>query len=81
MEKNKKEKNIRKDATVYVRSGNSRGMTGKVLRMMDDKVVIQGVNIRKRHMKPTRDQKGSILEIEKPIHISNVCLARETSKN
>lgn len=66
---------IRKDDTVYVISGNARGQTGKVLRMMGDRVVIQGVNLRKRHVKPTRDSKGGIVSIERSIHVSNVRLS------
>lgn len=68
-------KKIRKDDTVYVISGNARGQTGKVLRMMGDRVVIQGVNLRKRHVKPTRESKGGIVSIERSIHVSNVRLS------
>lgn len=71
----------RKDDEVYVLSGNSRGMTGKILRKLGDKVIVQGVNLRKKHVKPTRDQKGGIVTIERPIHISNVKLTRESTKN
>lgn len=81
MEKDNKKNRIRKDDTVYIRSGNSRGATGKVLRVLGDKVVVQGVNIRTKHVKPTRDQKGGITKIEAPVHVSNVVHARETSKN
>lgn len=66
---------IRKEDTVYVMSGNSRGQSGKVLRIMGDRVVVQGVNLRKRHVKPTREQKGGIVAIERSIHISNVKLS------
>lgn len=81
METVNKKKTIRKDELVYVMSGNSRGMTGKVLRVLGDKVIVQGVNLRKKHVKPTRDQKGSIVTMEKPVHISNLSPARESSKN
>ena len=53
MEKNNKRTNkIRKGDKVDVRSGNYRGMTGTVLRVLGDKVVVQGLNIRKKHVKP-----------------------------
>lgn len=70
-------KKIRKDDIVMVLSGESRGKTGKVLGFKGDRVYIQGVNLRKKCVKPTRDQKGGIFEYEQPIHISNlkVCIA------
>ena len=78
MKTDNKKKNICKDEEVFVRSGNFRGQTGRVMRVLGDKVVIQGINQRKKHVKANRDQKGGIVTIEKPIHISNVCLARKT---
>lgn len=76
-EKSPSKETVRKDSEVYIRSGNFRGQTGKVLRVLGDKVVVQGINQRKKHVKPTRDQKGGIVTIEKPLHISNVCVARK----
>ncbi|MFN4173864.1 MAG: 50S ribosomal protein L24 [Parachlamydiaceae bacterium] len=66
---------IRKDDTVFIMSGNSRGQSGKVIRIMGDRVVVQGANMRKRHVKPTRDQKGGIVSMERSIHVSNVKLS------
>jgi len=66
---------VRKGDLVYIRTGDDKGRTGKVLRVIpkDDKVLVEGVNIRKRHMRPTEAQRqGSIVEKEMPIHISNV---------
>lgn len=65
-------KKIRKGDNVLVISGNNRGKTGKVLRVSGDKVVIEGVNVRKKHVKPTRTSKGGIIDMEMPLHISNV---------
>lgn len=65
-------KKIRKDDTVIVISGENRGKTGKVLRCENGRVVIQGINLRKKHVKPTRQSKGGIFEYEEPIAISNV---------
>lgn len=66
-------KKIRKGDQVIVITGNDRGKVGKVLSMNDEKLVIEGVNIRKKHMKRTQqNQKGQIIDIERPIHISNV---------
>ena len=72
-EKTQKAKSrIRKDDNVLVIAGNSRGKTGKVLRVSGEKVVIQGINMRKKHVKPTRTAKGGIIDMEMPVHISNV---------
>lgn len=68
-------KRITKGDKVYVISGNSRGQVGKVLSHMGDKVLVQGINIRKKTVKKSQDrQKGAIIEREMPIHISNVKL-------
>ena len=68
---------IRKGDRVKVISGNYKGTEGTVLRVERDKgrVVVQGVNVRKRHRKPTAAvPEGGIVEFEAPIHASNVML-------
>ena len=74
---------IRKDDNVIVTAGKDRGKTGKVLRTdpKRGKVFIEGLNIVKRHQRPTSvketqkgGQVGGIVEKEGPIHISNVML-------
>lgn len=68
-------KHVRKGDLVMVTSGNCKGMSGKVLQVITDKdrVLIQGVNLRKKHMKPTQtNPQGGIIEREQPMHISNV---------
>lgn len=65
-------KRVRKDDTVFVIAGNSRGKKGKVLRVLGEKIYIQGINLRKKHVKATRIAKGGIIEREMPIHVSNV---------
>jgi large subunit ribosomal protein L24 len=68
---------IKKDDTVQVIAGKSKGEVGTVLRVDRDKgrVYIKGVNMQMRHTKPRRaGQKGGIIPIEGPIHISNVLL-------
>lgn len=69
--------NIRKDDTVLVLSGKYKGKKGKVIRALpaENRVVVQGVNLRKRHRKPTKDlPQGGIVEAEGPIHRSNILL-------
>ena len=66
---------IRKNDSVMVIGGKERGKTGKVLRVLPDKdtVIIERLNIVKRHSKPRGPQQaGGIVEKEAPIHASNV---------
>lgn len=64
---------LRKNDEVIVIAGNDRGKTGKVLAMRGEKIVIQGVNVRKKHMRKSQEHpKGQIVDIECPIHSSNV---------
>jgi large subunit ribosomal protein L24 len=65
-------KRIRKGDKVIAISGNYKGMTGTVLSRSEDRVVIEGINVRKKHLKGQKDRPGQIVEMEKPIHISNV---------
>ena len=63
---------IKKDDIVYVRSGEDK-KTGKVLRVLGDKVVVEGVNVVWKHLKPTqKNQRGGRIRKEAPIHISKV---------
>jgi large subunit ribosomal protein L24 len=59
---------------VSVTAGADKGRTGKVLRVIDDeKVIVQGINVRKKHVRPTQSSpQGGVIEKEMPIHISNV---------
>lgn len=69
---------IRKNDVVEVISGKDRGKRGRVLRVMPSRglVLVEGINIQKRHTRPNpqRNVKGGILEKEGPIHASNVQL-------
>ncbi|MDB6080890.1 MAG: rplX [Chlamydiia bacterium] len=68
-------KKIRKGDKVLVIAGNAKGQTGTVLNFLGQRVVVQGLNMKKKHVKPSeRNPKGGILEIEGSIHISNVCV-------
>ncbi len=61
---------LRKGDTVVIISGKDKGKTGKISRIMaeDGKVVVEGINLVKRHMKPTqRNPQGGILEREQPL--------------
>ena len=74
---------IKVNDNVLVIAGKDKGKTGKVLKTLKnlDKVVVEGVNISKRHTKPrTNNDKGGIFEIEMPIHVSNVKKVEEAKK-
>ena len=74
---------IKTGDTVIVISGDDKGKTGKVLKALPktEQVIVEGVNTAKKHCKPSQaDPKGSIKEINKPIHVSNVALYDEKAK-
>jgi large subunit ribosomal protein L24 len=70
-------KKIRKGDEVMVLTGRNKSARGKVLRVLDDeRVVVEGVNLVKRHTRPNPQvgQAGGIIEKEAPIHVSNVAI-------
>ena len=69
---------IRSGDEVVVIAGKNKGSHGKVLKVKldDERVLIQGVNIVTKHVKPSRENpQGGIQKREAPIHLSNVMLA------
>ncbi len=68
---------IRKGDKVVVRTGKDKGKSGEVLRVLRDeaRVLVQGVNMVKRHTRPAPGNPGGIVDKEASIHISNVALA------
>jgi large subunit ribosomal protein L24 len=68
---------IKKGDKVVVITGKDKGKTGEVLRVIpaESRVVVQGVNVAKRHRKPTQVGPGGIEKAELTIHVSNVALA------
>lgn len=74
---------IKKGDKVIVITGADKGKTGIVQRAYPklEKVVVEGVNVKKKHKKPTQSNpEGSILEVYAPIHISNVALIDPKTK-
>ncbi len=66
---------VKRGDTVQVISGNHRGSSGKILKVLPDKsqVIIEGVRLIKKHQRKTQDNpNGAIIQREGPIHISNV---------
>ncbi|MCR5859359.1 50S ribosomal protein L24 [Mesorhizobium sp. J428] len=68
---------IRKGDKVVVLAGKDKGRTGEVLRMMpkDDKAVVRGINMVRRHQRQSQSQEGGIISKEAPIHLSNIAVA------
>ena len=74
---------VKKGDTVVVLAGRDKGKTGEILRVMPAKrrVLVQGVQMIKRHQRPTQTTPGGINEFEAPLHVSNVALVDpKTSK-
>ncbi len=67
---------VKREDFVVVIAGKDRGKRGKVLRVLPKKqrVIVEGVNIVKKHQKPTATTAGGIIEKPAPIHVSNVML-------
>ncbi|HEX6141864.1 MAG TPA: 50S ribosomal protein L24, partial [Geminicoccaceae bacterium] len=65
---------IKKGDRVVVTTGRDRGKQGEVLRVLrdEDRLVVQGVNVVRRHQRPSARTPGGIVEKEATIHISNV---------
>ena len=67
---------VKKNDKVMVMAGKDKGKTGKVLRInrKTDRVIVEKVNMIKRHVRPSQKTKGGIMERESPIHVSNVMI-------
>ena len=67
---------------VVVITGSDKGKTGKIVRTLRDenKVVVEGVNIVKKHQKATAQENGGIVEMAAPIHASNVMIVDPKTK-
>ena len=73
--KNEAKIKLNVDDNVIVNTGVDKGKKGKILKVLraDNKVVVQGVNVRTKHTKPRRQgEQGGIVKVESPIHVSKV---------
>ncbi|NLG76752.1 MAG: 50S ribosomal protein L24 [Xanthomonadaceae bacterium] len=73
---------IRKGDEVVVIAGRDKGRRGTVIKVLEDKVLVENLNMVKRHTKPNpqRNLQGGIIEREAPIHVSNVMLWNPVAK-
>ena len=67
---------IKKGDKVIVITGKDKGKTGEVTKAMpkENKVIVSGINLAKRHQKPSQENAGGVVSKEMPIHVSNVAL-------
>ena len=67
---------------VVVITGSNKGKTGKIIKSLrsENKVVVEGVNMIKKHQKPTGQDNGGIIEMEAPINASNVMIVDPKTK-
>jgi large subunit ribosomal protein L24 len=67
---------IKKGDTVVVLTGRSKGRSGEVIQVMpkEDRALVRGVNVVRRHQKQTASQEGGVISKESPIHLSNVAI-------
>ncbi len=64
---------IKKGDMVLVITGEDKGKTGKVLQLLGERVLVEGLNFVKKHMRKTQDNpQGGVFEKEAPIHCSNL---------
>ena len=75
-------KRIRSGDTVVVVTGKSKGHVGKVAQVIGEKIVVEGANLIKKHVKPNPqlEEKGGIISKEAPLHMSNVALYNPMTK-
>ncbi|GAB1233222.1 50S ribosomal protein L24 [Ferrigenium sp. UT5] len=73
---------IRKNDDVIVIAGKDKGSRGSVLNVSGDQVLVAGINKVKKHQKPNpmKGSAGGIVEIEKPVHVSNIAIYNASSK-
>jgi large subunit ribosomal protein L24 len=73
---------IRKGDRVVVLSGRDKGRTGEVIevRPQEDRALVRGINMVKRHQKQTAQQEGGIISKESPIHLSNLAYTGRDGK-
>jgi large subunit ribosomal protein L24 len=72
---------IKKEDKVLVISGKHKGEVGKVVKIIGDKAIVQGLNKVKKHVKSVNPEqkKPTIVQVEKPIHISNLMVIDSTN--
>ena len=65
---------LKKGQTVQLITGADKGKSGEIIKLFPKNysALVKGINVKKKHQKPTKEQKGGIISIEKPVHLSNL---------
>ena len=65
---------LKKGQTVQLITGADKGKSGEIIKLFPKNysALVKGINVKKKHQKPTKEQKGGIVSIEKPVHLSNL---------
>ena len=73
---------IKKGDNVVVLAGKDKGRTGEVLQVLpkEDRAVVRGINVVKRHQRQTQTQEAGIINKEAPIHLSNIAIVAKDGK-
>lgn len=72
---------IKQNDNVIVITGKDNGKTGKVIRVFkDDTVLVEGINMKKKHVRKDQTGKGQIIEMAFPLHISNIAIVDPKTK-
>ena len=74
---------LKKGQTVKLIVGVDKGKTGEIIKLFPStySALVKGLNIKKKHQKPTKEQKGGIVNIEKPVHLSNLKVMDDKKKS
>ena len=74
---------LKKGQTVQLISGADKGKSGEIIKLFpkDYSALVKGINVKKKHQKPTKEQKGGIVNIEKPVHLSNLKVMDDKKKS
>jgi len=77
----KANKEIRKGDKVMAIAGNYKGQTGTVIQRFGDKVTVTGINMKKKHVRKSQENpQGGIIDIERPLHASNLAICSPTNQ-
>ena len=72
---------LKKGDRVFILAGKDKGKEGEIVQILgSDKAIVQGINLVKKHKKPSQEDEGGIVDQEKPIHKSNLMLIDQKSK-
>ena len=74
---------LKKGLTVQLISGADKGKSGEIIKLFPKNysALVKGINVKKKHQKPTKEQKGGIVNIEKPVHLSNLKVMDDKKKS